>query len=286
MIKLTPYSKSSLEFLNDVLNSKKDRGYKDRVERIKPELIPCYTRYDQLFSNKDLNSIVTPHGFNEIDSNDLLKLYKYSLKAFINLKNAILTLPDERSIDTCQYCTLNTVNTLDHIIPKDDFPEYSIHPKNLFPVCSQCNSKKQKKWLDSSNDYNFLNLYYHDLPQEQYLFANVDFSNGNFKVEFFLRNDNRINQTLFGVIERHYENLGLLERFKLKSNEIISSFETTIINNIDCFEVDLNRALSVALRKVNMDKAIFGYNHWELILTLELINGNAFREYCNTKGYN
>lgn len=72
-------------------------------------------------------------------------------------------------MDTCQYCTLNSVNTLDHIIPKENYPEYAVHPKNLFPACSQCNSKKSNKWLDNNNNFEFINLYSHDLPNLQYL---------------------------------------------------------------------------------------------------------------------
>ncbi|MDQ7860344.1 HNH endonuclease [Peribacillus frigoritolerans] len=44
----------------------------------------------------------------------------------------------------CAYCGIGDTNYMDHYLPKDDFPEYSIHSYNLVPCCSYCNEKKSK----------------------------------------------------------------------------------------------------------------------------------------------
>ncbi|MGR6438728.1 HNH endonuclease [Proteus mirabilis] len=172
-------------------------------------------------------------------------------------------------MDICQYCTLNSVNTLNHIIPKENYPEYAVHPKNLFPACSQCNSKKSNKWLDNNNNFEFINLYSHDLPNLQYLFANINLIGNTFNVNFELRNENNINEDIFMLIERHYINLDLLNRFKSKSNEKIAQFENIIISNIESFDIPLSSALNSALVAVNKSRLIFGANHWEQIYTLD-----------------
>lgn len=283
MIKLTPYAQTSDSFLNKVINSKNRGEYKERIILLKPRLLPCYTRYDNAFNNNALDVISVITTFTPAQKDDLIKLYKYSSKPFIELKNNLLTLPNGRGIDTCQYCTINSVNTLDHIIPKNDYPEYIIHPKNLFPVCSQCNSKKNTTWLTKNNEFEFLNLYTHDLPLVQYLFANVQWVNNTFEVDFQLQNNGHINENLFEVIKRHYHNLDLLTRFKLKSHEVITNFENSIISHKD--HIDLATALTIALSTIRKNQAVWGVNHWEQVLCLELINGAAFRNYCHSIDY-
>lgn len=41
----------------------------------------------------------------------------------------------------CSYCQISRANTLDHFLPKNDFPLLSVSPWNLIPACSECNSK-------------------------------------------------------------------------------------------------------------------------------------------------
>ncbi|WP_368877959.1 HNH endonuclease [Proteus mirabilis] len=285
MINLTPYSDSSISFLRSIINSKNRGDYKDRISNLFNSLNTYYQNYDTSFDNNTLNLIQQSLIFSDLEKKDLLKLYNYSSKPFANFKNQLLKLPNGRDMDTCQYCTLNSVNTLDHIIPKENYPEYAVHPKNLFPACSQCNSKKSNKWLDNNNNFEFINLYSHDLPNLQYLFANINLIGNTFNVNFELRNENNINEDIFMLIERHYINLDLLNRFKSKSNEKIAQFENIIISNIESFDILLSSSLNSALVAVNKSRLIFGANHWEQILYLGLINGSAFRTYCNNKGY-
>ncbi|MDX7543082.1 HNH endonuclease, partial [Serratia marcescens] len=88
-------------------------------------------------------------------------------------------------------------------------------------------------------------------PNLQYLFANINLIGNTFNVNFELRNENNINEDIFMLIERHYINLDLLNRFKSKSNEKIAQFENIIISNIESFDILLSSALNSALVAVN-----------------------------------
>ncbi|GAA5016701.1 hypothetical protein GCM10023206_28680 [Acinetobacter puyangensis] len=47
------------------------------------------------------------------------------------------------SADMCPYCgECNPVTTLDHYLPKADFPQYSVFTSNLLPSCGTCNTGK------------------------------------------------------------------------------------------------------------------------------------------------
>ena len=42
----------------------------------------------------------------------------------------------------CPYCNVATVDTLDHVLPKKIYPEFSVLAQNLVPSCSRCNREK------------------------------------------------------------------------------------------------------------------------------------------------
>lgn len=289
MINLTSYQKSSASFLTLVINSKrkgKDETppyYKDRILNLSPIILQAYSIYDTAFLYNNLHTVTSNINFSDSQKSDALKLYKYDTRPFTILKNAIITRPNNYELHTCQYCAINSINTLDHIMPKDDFPEFAVHPKNLFPACSQCNSYKSTKWM-TNGVFEFLNPYLHLLPSEQFLFASVNYLNNTFDVSFYLNNPNNIIPSyLFNIIQNHYRNLHLLDRYRKESFKIISEFENTIRGALTV--QSLNDALNCARITVQLNQAQFGFNHFENILKLELCNGIAFRQYCQAMGY-
>lgn len=290
MINIQSYSEDSLTFIENVINSKHTLSneptpcYKFRMISLLPDLKPFIDKYDEAHHTNTLTEIIADPKFkNTIIKEDLLKLYSYKTKAFIKLKNKLTELPNNRSFDTCQYCGINSINTLDHILPKTNFPEYVVHPLNLFPACSECNSSKLSKWLDTTGTSEFLNLYTDILPQVQFLFVDLAFKGNSIETNFYLDNPFGIEGNLYSVICNHFANLKLLERFKKKSNEIISEFENTIVSNLTTN--NLEQLLNYARNRIPSERARIGYNHYKNILELELCNGAAFKEYLQARGY-
>ncbi len=53
----------------------------------------------------------------------------------------------------CPFCGgLGHAWTLDHYLPKANFPAYSVHPSNLVPCCRDCNSGKNASFGRSVNE--------------------------------------------------------------------------------------------------------------------------------------
>lgn len=73
----------------------------------------------------------------------------------------------------CPYCGHRDVETLDHYLPKALFPVYSVAPVNLVPSCRDCNSEKGDD-LITEVEKQVLHPYYDRLPDDQWLFADVD----------------------------------------------------------------------------------------------------------------
>lgn len=289
MINLNPLQDPSVGFLNEVVSSKKKKKnetppfYKDRIIALSQIILPSYQAYDAAFLQNTLHRVTASMTFTSNQKNDLLNLYNYGSKPFIKLKNKIISRPNNHEVHTCQYCTISSINTLDHIMPKENYPEFVVHPKNLFPTCSQCNSYKSTKWM-TDGVFEFLNPYLHHLPNEQFLFANINYVNDTFDVRFYLDNSNNLVPSyLFNVIQNHYRNLHLLARFENESYKIISEFDNSIQGSLTTQSLD--NALNSARASIRLNQATFGFNQFENILKLELCNGVAFRQYCQVRGY-
>lgn len=276
MINLRPYNGSTIEFLDEVVGSKRnssvDPSYTQRLSTLTPSIKRLYSQYD-IVHRENNHATMMAYGFQNQDKTDLLKLYSSSNSNLTRLKNSITTFHDNRVMSKCQYCTISEVSSLDHIIPKTEFPEFSVNPKNLLPACTICNSKKSVNWRESDKPV-FLNLYTDRLPRDQYLFVDLDFSNNTILPTFNLINKNNIPQDFFNLLESHYSKLDLLNRFARNSNDII----TNLINSVK----PLMRKLSheevkdVILEFTIKNKAIFGSNHYKSILEETLISDENF----------
>lgn len=178
-------------------------------------------------------------------------------------------------ISTCQNCTVDSANSLDHILPKSSYPEFIVNPLNLFPCCTTCNSHKLDA-IENDSGQKFLNLYLDDLTKIQYLFLEISLDeNKELDFSYYLENpDNKISQEFFSVIENHYNKLHLFERFKLKSIEYLSELESKISAfrrrlSVEDIILDLTTA-------IDEEKDAYGHNHWKCILESTLINSHLF----------
>jgi hypothetical protein len=274
MKNLKPYQDNCFEIHKEAVNKKQKSDLKNRLIQLNPEIEVEYKKFLEKFSSNKLESLF-PNKSLAASKDDLLTLYRYQSSVIISVREKIRKLQIRTIVSTCQNCTIDSVNTLDHLLPKSNFPEFIVNPKNLFPCCTTCNDYK----LDSFNKGNiqkFLNLYLDDLPNQQYLFVEV-FLDNNHELDFryYIDNiENKIEPELFAVIKSHYSNLHLFERMKLKSIEYISELENRIIT----FKKRLSHevVLSDLIKAANDDKEAYGYNHWKCILEISLLNSEVF----------
>lgn len=275
MKNLINFDEDCFEVYKDAVNRKRNISKKNILIGLEDRIEPQFILYSEKFNDKKIYEI-TSLGFNNIEKEVLIDLYQYKSSVVKNLKNKILDKQIATINATCQYCTLNSVSSLDHFIPKEDFPEYSVNPLNLFPCCVECNSKKNNLCFDGEEGL-FLNLYLDELPNKKYLKAEFDFINDIPLVTFSLRNSENIDGIDFRTIRNHYERLNLLERMREKSNEII----TEIINTMKTYyriNSDIESLKSFIEDEEKENKEAYGYNYWKSVLRLSLIQYDEFWE--------
>lgn len=279
MKNLNAFNGNTHSFLDDIISAKnhssKDPTYKQRVNILTPNVKLLYNTYDTEHNANNHISLI-PYGYVTQNKDDLLKLYNPKAKKSVTFKNNATTILDNRASTVCQYCTINSANTLDHIVPKSEFAEFAVHPKNLLPACSECNGYKLDRFKNN-NDRLFLNLYTDVLPTVQYLFVDIQITNGVIEANYRLSNINNINLQLFSLIESHYDKLHLFRRFKSKTNTIISEMTNLITSAVGV--ISKETFIKITFDKINKDKLLHGNNHYKLILEETLIHNNTFIDH-------
>ena len=73
---------------------------------------------------------------------DLRHLWESGTIALNELTDVVWEEFAASEIRRCPYCGINTADTLDHYLPKELFPEFSVNAANLIPCCGRCNLLK------------------------------------------------------------------------------------------------------------------------------------------------
>jgi len=277
MINLPPYNKKKPEdFFKDIIRkkskTKSDPDFHHRVDLLAPGVLDQYKEFDGLFLSNRLEELQA-FGYTGRALADLHKLYHYKNTYIQALKSEVTTLNSDRKIGTCQNCTISEINSMDHILPKIDYAEFSVHPNNLFPSCTICNSYKSSIWA-TNGQRSFLNLYLDILPVQQYLFVDIIDGDTTPRAKFHLKNTNGIDQGLYRLIESHYDGLHLPERFARSIDQVVTPLKNTIKSFLGDLSID--RIKQINLEKIQSDMENFGKNYWKSILEERLMEDDDF----------
>lgn len=109
--------------------------------------------------------------------------------------------------DICPLCGQRTVSTLDHYLPKANFPALAVLPYNLIPACSDCNKAKRAN-VPYVAETQTLHPYYDNLPNEQWLYADV-IETSPAAIRFFVNAPPNWNDILKARVQYHFVTLNL-----------------------------------------------------------------------------
>ncbi len=276
MKNLNPYSgDAKKEYKSAVARKPKNSDSRKRLELIEPDIEVAYDIYKDNFDSNSLHSVTSQDLPSEIEK-DLVNMYDYQSRIIRNIRANITNHQVITIQSTCQNCTIDSVNTMDHMLPKEKFPEYAVNGYNLFPCCSRCNGYKSEITDHSA----FLNLFLDKLPFVRYLFVNVYWDIDSINFDFFLSNSTKlISVELYAKIENHYTNLRLLQRMKEASRTYLSEF---ISSNKHFYRKLGRHSIIEAVREsIEEDRIAYGYNYWKCSLRLALIESDIFWKYMD-----
>lgn len=275
MKKRTRYKKNAYKFHRRVLSGKTNAS-KDIVEKIECKIRRRFGLYKRLMNEDRLEEL--PHLRLTIEREKALKdLYSYKAKAFRELKVDLTTDEHNRISNLCPCCLLDIVGTLDHIIPKTPFPEYSTHPYNLIPCCSTCNSKKNDDWCIDGTRI-IINFYVDDIPNIQFLYAHPKISHGKLDITYSLSFPADYDSVMRQRIENHFTRLDLLKRYRENTDDKISELSSEIKSGV-CYGVTDDKIIGLVEKKANDMQRKYGINYWVAILNIACVEDATVYNY-------
>lgn len=256
--------------LTRIINSK-NRPYKGRLVRVRPAV---KRRYDEYDAHADQLEHLTMSTITGVNADALIKCYTSKTREMSTLRDELL-YPDIEDFDSCPFCGIGEPTTLDHYLPKENFPEYSVLAKNLIPICGVCNSNyKGSKWIKNGQRL-FIHTYYDIFPDEYFLNASITVSS-KVAIEFLPTAVG--NEPYFSdLFDNHFKNLALKKRYRIKAASEISrkrrSLERIFVRGGTAR--DVARSLQTEASELEVE---YSKNHWKTVL-YKALSGSV--DFCN-----
>lgn len=249
---------NAYDMWDEIINSKNgDR--KSRLLSLSTRIHSLYAVYDGARNNLESISSIS-WGSGEIE--DLHHCYNSPTQALAKLKFEIENAQPSVSREICHFCGLNYVSDFDHYLSKDVFPEYSVCLFNLMPCCTVCNGKKLNVFLIGGMRQ-VIHLYFDPIPVERFITVEIGLNKGEPIAEFSLLYDPAISPDMFNLISRHYQRLGLLERFSQRAG---NEFSLLAIAMQEHRVRNLTNAQEFLRFEEHKWRRSHSDNHWKVVL--------------------
>lgn len=269
MHNILPYSENAFSLYKDAVERKKDGDVKNRLVAAESTLRAYYEEFDRHFPNNTLRTIV-PRRVKKPLSEDFLGMYSFEAAVVKKVKSWLKKNNRVTVYGVCQHCGIAPFDTMDHILPYQQYAEYSVHARNLIPCCTDCNRRK--------NEREILNLYVDILPDVEYLFMDVSENGDTIDLTFRLDNSKGlVPNDLFNKIRNHYSTLDLFLRLKTIASTRISGFLSQIKRTYS--QNGKQEVIDEINESVEELRRAYGYNYWEAAFRKGLVNSAVFWAY-------
>jgi hypothetical protein len=131
--------------------------------------------------------------------------------------NKLISAPKN---NICPLCSHGQVSTLDHYLPKSDFPRLAVAPINLIPSCFDCNKYKLTT-SPSKPEEETLHPYYDNIEDVQWLHAQVNHTAPP-TVSFFVKPPDSWSDLLKARVQEHFRCFSLAELYMTQAAVCIS----------------------------------------------------------------
>ena len=263
MRSLDPPNIGADDLYDEVSSMHRSEDRRVRLDAIRGEVFAAYRLYEDL--PEPLTGL--PHvAVDDLQDADLKRNYRVLRD---RQKQVYQWLLNRTPWGTCPMCNERTAATIDHYLPASKWPEFSILPLNLVPACSDCNQDKRDHHEASGHPL-FVHHYVDPVEAHgQFLFADVDVTNGLVDVVFRLAINDSMPQAVAHRIGSQYERLGFATFFRTRALHETASRLLSIRMDVD----DGASPGSVRhdlLRDRGSWAATAGLNHWKCA-TLEAL---------------
>ncbi len=277
MFKLPQPNFDNLYIVNLLMENMADNvSMKSKLQEIQnqTDLYAAWMKYDALASSHILHSIPAYTGneviniiIGNLNYHELISMYSNYFskqdKEVRRIYDAILSQSER-----CPFCgNIGISSQLDHYLPKKYYPQYSIYPKNLAPICRDCNEGFKKAIYATKEEDQWIHPYFDKeiFFNEQWISANYNAINLEDRlatVEYFVNPPNSWPLVDKERVRRYFKKLNLGIRFSKEAN---NQLQTLIPQLIELKNIIQNAELVKFYRK-SYEESQRPVNHWERVM--------------------
>lgn len=236
------------------------------------------SRYNNYSDN--LNRLEDIGGSSIVSADDREAIHSMFTSSFKEkMKNNELAQVYQECAGVCPFCSTGKLEEIDHYIPKEPYPEFTIYPLNLIPICNKCNKKKGEMFIDASGQRYFINFYSDNIDNLMFLEVTISFDSTNIekttKVSFVADFSKITDGYLREIIEKHYLRLELIRKYNEAAAAEVSNLFDILSNQDDNNKEEIKNAASrIVIGTKNKQLRQAGRNDWKYLLYEEMIKVN------------
>lgn len=182
------------------------------------------------------------------------------------------------SVARCPFCGISESSTLDHYLPKEQYPEFSVFPKNLVPSCAVCNTRKRDRILDEGTKVRmFLHPCYDVIPDAEFLTVRARMEADALILSYRLTRPAGMALRTFRHLRSHFNELDLADRYRRMGLEHLGGQYPALRRAYGSSENAERVAEKLIEGAVDFEE-VSGPNHW-LAKLYRALAGND--EFCD-----
>lgn len=181
--------------------------------------------------------------------------------------------------DTCPICESPICDSVDHILPKDSFVQYTLMPINLVPMCNLCNRRKST-YISKDQVMSVIHPYFEDVKFMEYVYGKITFNEEkNFlSIELEITTEN-VNGSTSAVQKKHHHNFfevyKLYEAYNPMANRQITSLIAHFLKFRKSLSYEFIRLqINSEYEKLKKEKYDYFNEQYVKYLVYETLNNN------------
>lgn len=129
--------------------------------------------------------------------------------------------------DLCPFCSLESTAQLDHFLPKQKYPEFSLYGPNLLPICPICNQSKGVSIVNQAGERLFL-MPTADMAADQRVLTAVMTFNPVPRLTYSIDQNAHLAPPQLALVERHFVRLNLAKRYRRRAHSLVAAIKANV----------------------------------------------------------
>lgn len=221
MISMHPPGFSTPEVFDICIDGAQEGDRKHRIRSVRQAVLDHAEEYLSRTHPNRLDQIDVDFCPDELTSgSDLTWVYTNRLVASTRGREVYDKILASATGSICPLCGVKPADTIDHYLPKEHYPIFSVTPQNLVPACRVCNTHKAAKYPRSPNEL-FIHPYFDEIDDHKWLHA-VVIEGGSKGLDFSINEVEAWDETMRLRVAHHMGNLKLVEAYSFEASFIRS----------------------------------------------------------------